>query len=98
MSVRGTGRQKGTMGTTGESTRDSTAARVTLALSGFRPHSGSWQALEQAFVRQPGVRYAYVCAETEMAYVVYDPTLVCPDQLVAAAAQAGFCAETPEPR
>jgi cation transport ATPase len=86
------------MSTTSEPSQTSTTARVTLALSGLSLDGGGSRALECALVHQAGVRYAYVCTATEMAYVVYDPRQVRPDQLVDAVEQAGFHAEAPEPR
>jgi hypothetical protein len=71
---------------------------VTLAVTSLGQQGSGAPVLEQALARQPGVRYAYVCAATEMAYVVCDASQFCPAQLVAAVAGAGFCAEPPESR
>jgi hypothetical protein len=97
IAVRGAGRQEDTMITTNEPSRVATTARLTLALSGLSLGGGGSPAVERALVQQAGVRFAYVCAATEMAYVVYDPTQVRPDELVTAVEQAGFHAEAPEP-
>lgn len=86
------------MSITTDTSRVTITARVTLALSGLGQDGGGSLALERALVRQAGVRYAYVCAATEMAYVVYDPSQVRPDQLVMVVEQAGFHTETPAPR
>jgi cation transport ATPase len=86
------------MSTTTEPAQVTTTARVTLALRGLSPDDRGALALKQALVQYPGVRYAYVCAATEMAYVVYDSTQVRPDQLVSVVERAGFHAETPELR
>ena len=75
-----------------------TTQRVTLALVGLGLDGGGTLAVEQALRGLLGVRYAYVCAATEMAYVVYDGTRVCPGQLVAAVERVGFHAGTPERR
>ena len=86
------------MSTTTEPTGVTTTARVTLALSGLSPDGAGSLALKRALVQQAGVRYAYVCAATDMAYIVYDPTQVRLEQLVTAVEQAGFQAEMPKPR
>ena len=86
------------MSTTTEPTGATATARVTLALSGLSPDGGGSLALERTLMQQAGVRYAYVCAAIEMAYVVFDPTQVRPEQLVTAVEQAGFRAETPKSR
>jgi copper chaperone CopZ len=75
-----------------------TTQRVTLALVGLGLDGGGVLAVEQALRALVGVRYVYVCAATEMAYVVYDGDRVRPDQLVTAVERVGFHAATPERR
>ena len=75
-----------------------TTQRVTLALVGLGLDGGGVLAVEQALRALAGVRYVYVCAATEMAYVVYDGSRVRPDQLVTAVERIGFHAGTPERR
>ena len=47
--------------------------RVTLPITGFGFLGSGALIIERALFRVPGVTYAYVSAETEMAYVQYDP-------------------------
>lgn len=98
MLVRGKDRQEDTMRSATESYQVINKTRVTLALGGLGPDGGGSLALEQALVQHPGVYYAYVCAATEMAYVVYDLAQVRPEQLMTIVERAGFHADTPEPR
>ncbi len=72
--------------------------RVTLVLVGPGLDGGGVRAIEQALCGLAGVRYVYVCAATEMAYVVYDGTQVHPNQLVAAVERSGFHTDAPEYR
>lgn len=55
-------------------------------------------ALTRVLGQSPGVRYAYVNVDTEMAYVVYDPTRADPQTLAATIERAGFHAGSPELR
>jgi hypothetical protein len=72
--------------------------RVTLALSDLGRDNTGVVAVREALACLVGVRYVYTCAAMEMAYVVYDPALLRPDQLVTALQQAGIHADPPEPR
>lgn len=98
MSVRGKDRREDTMRSATEASGVSIHTRVTLAVSGLGPNGTGVLALEQAFLQHPGVHYVYVCAATEMAYVVYDPAQVQPEQLVSIVERTGFHAERPQPR
>jgi hypothetical protein len=86
------------MGITIEFSGGATAQRATLAIVGLGQDGGGALAVEQALRRLPGVRYAYVCAATEMAYIVYDSVQVDPNQFVVAVEQLGLQATEPELR
>ena len=64
--------------------------RVTLPIYNLGCGGGGSLTIERALTRAPGVAQAYVNPATEMAYVVYDPAIAQPDELVAAVARAGF--------
>ena len=78
------------MSTTSEPIQTTATVRVTLELSGLNLDGGGALALERALVQQTGVRYAYVCTATEMAYVEYRDGEVEQGWLVEAVQNAGF--------
>jgi len=51
--------------------------------------------IEHALARTPGVMYVYVNPATEMAYIMYDPSLSDPDRLVKVVEHTGFRAGKP---
>ena len=65
-------------------------ARITLAIYDLGSGGGGVPAIERALIRVPGVCRAYVNAETEMAYIEYDPAVTHPTQLLAAITAGGF--------
>ena len=64
--------------------------RVTLPIFGLGCGGGGALTIERCLGKTPGVRRAYVNPFTEMAYVEYDPGLVCPRQLSDAIERVGF--------
>ena len=73
------------------------SCRVTIAVRGLE-RSADARALQVALDQTAGVCYAYVSADTEMAYVVYDPARIGPRVLRATVDRAGFQAELPQAR
>lgn len=65
------------------------AGRVTIAVRGLA-RSADARALQVVLDQTAGVRYAYVSADTEMVYVVYDPARIDAGALRAAVERAGF--------
>lgn len=72
--------------------------RVTLPIFGMTCWGGGTLPLERALMRVHGVRYVYVNAATEMAYVEYDPASCDAGRLEAAIKTAGFQAGVPSYR
>jgi cation transport ATPase len=57
--------------------------RITLPIYNLGCGGGGSLAVERALAKEPGVAQVYVNASTEMAYVVYDPTVASPTQFAA---------------
>jgi hypothetical protein len=57
---------------------------VTMRIHGLGPRGKGASLAEIALSRVPGVSRAYVNPVTEMAYAEYDPTCVCPEDLIEA--------------
>ena len=70
--------------------------RITLPID--RLSGGGALIVERALARTPGVAYVYVCPETEMAYIEYDPILSDPDRLIKVVEHAGLRAGVPSLR
>jgi len=64
--------------------------RMTLPLYDLRGNDDTLLLIKQALVQEAGVKYVYVNADTEMAYVEYDPAMTSQDKVVAVVEQAGF--------
>ena len=71
--------------------------RLTLAIYGLACGGGGALTAERALAKQRGVVRAYVNPATEMAYVVYDPAVVAPQELIAAVEQVGLRAGEAQP-
>jgi cation transport ATPase len=67
-----------------------TTARVTLPLYNLGCGGGEALAIEHAIATTPGVAQVSINPLTEMAYVVYDPTRLCPEHLRAALDRLGY--------
>ena len=67
-----------------------TTARVTLPLYNLGCGGGEALAIERAIATTPGVAQVSINPLTEMAYVVYDPTQLCPEHLRAALDRLGY--------
>jgi cation transport ATPase len=67
-----------------------TTARVTLPLYNLGCGGGEALAIERVIATTPGVAQVTINPLTEMAYVVYDPTQVCPEHLRAALDRLGY--------
>ncbi len=65
------------------------AVRLAMAIEGLRC-PGEALAVERALARMEGVRRVYVNPAMEMAYIEYDPAVVCSTCLGAAVARAGY--------
>lgn len=72
--------------------------RITLPIDGLSCGGGGVLIVEHALARTPGVVYVYVSADTEMAYIVYDPAVSDPDRLIRVVECAGFRAGVPSVR
>ena len=73
------------------------SSRVTIAVRGLE-RSADARALQLALAQIAGVCYAYVSADTEMAYIVYNPARIDPGVLRTTVERAGFHAELPQAR
>src|SRR5215212_12159459 len=72
-----------------------TTVRVTLPLYNLGCGGSEALAIERAIAALPGVTQAYLNPLTEMAYVVYDPALVDPEQLDSELGRLGYGAPPP---
>lgn len=72
--------------------------RVTLEIYDLTCGGGGALTVERTLARLKGVAQAYVNPATEMAYVEYDPSIICPSDLVRAVKGAGYSAGEPKPR
>ncbi len=72
--------------------------RITLPIDDLSCGGGGVLIVERALAHTPGVIYVYVNPATEMAYVVYDPTLSELELLIKVVEQAGFRAGVPSLR
>lgn len=64
--------------------------RITLPIYDLSCGGGGALMVERAIIKIPGVVHVYVNPCTEMAYVEFNPTVCCPNQIVAAIKRAGF--------
>jgi len=64
--------------------------RITLPIYNLGCGGGGSLTIERALTKAPGVAQAYVNPATEMAYVVYDPTLANPAQFDAVIDRLGY--------
>jgi cation transport ATPase len=67
-----------------------TTARVTLPLDNLGCGGGETLTIERALAKMPGVTEVYINPLTEMAYIIYDPAQVHPEQLRATLARLGY--------
>jgi copper chaperone CopZ len=73
-------------------------ARLTMAIYDLGCWGSGALIVERALAQVPGVTWAYANSATEMAYIVYDPALTGPAQLIAAVERVGFHAGDPTMR
>jgi cation transport ATPase len=67
-----------------------TTQRITLPIYNLGCGGGGSLMIERALTKTPGVMQAYVNPATEMAYVVYDPTLAKEEQFAAVIERIGY--------
>jgi len=75
-----------------------TTARVTLPLYNLGCGGGEALAIQRAIATTPGVTQVYINSLTEMAYVVYDSSLLGRAELSAALERLGYGAPHPDPQ
>lgn len=64
--------------------------RITLPIYDLSCGGGGALMVERAILKVSGVVYGIVNPCTEMVYVEFNPTVCCPNQIVAAIKRAGF--------
>ena len=67
-----------------------TTQRITLPIYNLGCGGGGSLTIERALTKAPGVTQVYVNPATEMAYIVYDPTLANPQQFAAVIDRMGY--------
>ena len=72
--------------------------RITLPIDDLSFGGGGALIVERALAQTSGVVYVYVSPATEMAYIVYDPSLTDPNHLIKVVEHAGFRAGVPRSR
>jgi len=72
--------------------------RVTLPIDDLSSGGGCALILKRVLAQTPEVVYVYISPATEMAYIVYDPSLTDPNHLIQVVEHSGFHAGTPRLR